>query len=48
MVDYVEDEDVDILALTETKIRSDGRNKIVEGDICPNCYTFTHVAKRVW
>ena len=38
-VDYVKDEDVDILVLTETRIRSDGRNQIVEGDICPNVYT---------
>ena len=34
-----------MLALTETQIRIDGTNTLLDGDMCPDGYIFTLVAR---
>ena len=46
IAEYIRDEDIDIVALTETWLKSDGKDQIAEGDICPEGYSFIQVNRK--
>ena len=44
--DFVVDQNVDILALTETWIRSDNPDQCTINNLCPNGYSFQHISRK--
>ncbi|RUA04366.1 MAG: hypothetical protein DSY43_06485 [Gammaproteobacteria bacterium] len=44
--DFVVDHNVDVLALTETWIRSDNSDQRIINDLCPNGYLFKHIPRK--
>ena len=42
---YITDNDLDIIAVTETWLGSDGRDCVVEGNMCPSGFKLVHVPR---
>jgi hypothetical protein len=45
LVDYITDNDIDVIAITETWLGTDGRDRVVEGEVCPPGYNLLHVPR---
>jgi hypothetical protein len=45
LVDYIVDQDLDVVAISETWLGRDRRDAVVEGDICPAGYGLLHVPR---
>jgi hypothetical protein len=45
LADYISEKCVDVVAITETWLGRDGRDRIVEGQVCPPGYSILHVPR---
>jgi exonuclease III len=45
LADYISENCVDVVAITETWLGRDGRDRIIEGQVCPSGYSILHVPR---